>query len=472
MSGNSRGRLQASYDAAQLAYQNSGALSRQIAENSAEQQLLQRGIQAAGAFGDAAAAKHYAEVLAEVRGKASDLITEQQRLARSAQDAVGPLSAQAGATRTLAQIEQTFAETARRAGTGVDRRALLQAQTAELVKLSTAYNDQVADLQRATEAQNRINEAWDGGVASLAHLQNVEKARAEALKSFIPGTDAYTDAVTRYTAALDQNWAANENTRQITAASAELANSVSRSFDTIGDAIVNAFVSGQGAAVSFRNVLTSVASEIVREFIKLAAINPLLNELFPGSGHRTTFSDVLDSLSKTTPGSTSGGSSGGGSGAVGAIGSIIGIVGKIASLWSGVPDPIAINPADVGNALPNGAGSMFGLAGHIHGGGLVGYDPPTFHKPVSSSVFHGAQRFHGGLGLNSDEFPAILQRGERVLTEPQQRKVVAAANDGGRPTVININLPGNVRDTDTFRKAAPQIIRSAMDAQARTARRG
>lgn len=74
----------------------------------------------------------------------------------------------------------------------------------------------------------------------------------------------------------------------------------------------------------------------------------------------------------------------------------------------------------------SGAGSLFSprstavgpgqseIAGEMiaHGGGLVGISAfPT--RQLSASTFAGAPRLHDG--LRSDEFPAILQRGERVI---------------------------------------------------------
>ena len=52
-----------------------------------------------------------------------------------------------------------------------------------------------------------------------------------------------------------------------------------------------------------------------------------------------------------------------------------------------------------------------GLA--FHNGGRVGLDNPTFVQALPSSMFGSAPRYHSG--LNYDEFPAILQKGETVI---------------------------------------------------------
>ncbi len=63
-------------------------------------------------------------------------------------------------------------------------------------------------------------------------------------------------------------------------------------------------------------------------------------------------------------------------------------------------------------------------------------------------AFADAPRMHSGgwAGLRSDEVPAILQRGERVLSRRE------AAGSGGSVTV-NINA----RDAESFRQSRAQI---------------
>ena len=82
----------------------------------------------------------------------------------------------------------------------------------------------------------------------------------------------------------------------------------------------------------------------------------------------------------------------------------------------------------------------------LHGGGMVGGAAPT--RMVPAMAFAGAQRFHGGgwPGLRSDEVPAILQKGERVLS----RREVA---NGGSGVTVNINA----RDAESFRQSRAQI---------------
>jgi len=66
----------------------------------------------------------------------------------------------------------------------------------------------------------------------------------------------------------------------------------------------------------------------------------------------------------------------------------------------------------------------------LHGGGIVGKDH-SFIRRVDPAIFAVAPRLH--TGLRPDEFPAILQRGEQVLS----RREVAAGR--GAP-VLNITV--------------------------------
>jgi hypothetical protein len=106
-----------------------------------------------------------------------------------------------------------------------------------------------------------------------------------------------------------------------------------------------------------------------------------------------------------------------------------------------------------------------GAAG-LHGGGLVGYDPPSFTRLVDPAMFANAPRFHTGLG--ADEFAAILQKGERVLTGQQQKQVHAAANsnNSGGGHNFTFNFPADA-SPDGFRRAGHQVATQVQSTLAR-----
>lgn len=99
------------------------------------------------------------------------------------------------------------------------------------------------------------------------------------------------------------------------------------------------------------------------------------------------------------------------------------------------------------NAISPGAGDAFGAAVK-HTGGMAGGGGSV--RRVSPSLFAGAPRYHAGgvAGLKPGEVPAILQKGEEVLTQNDPRH---AANGGGQQggggtRVINVIDPNMVAD--------------------------
>lgn len=85
-----------------------------------------------------------------------------------------------------------------------------------------------------------------------------------------------------------------------------------------------------------------------------------------------------------------------------------------------------------GMRFSGGSGSwLTGVHGH-HRGGVVGISAPTFTRSVPAMAFEGAPRLHSGGGwFRSDEYPAILQRGERVLNRDETAAYHAGMAAGG-----------------------------------------
>ncbi len=97
-----------------------------------------------------------------------------------------------------------------------------------------------------------------------------------------------------------------------------------------------------------------------------------------------------------------------------------------------------------GGGFLAGLGKMF--ANVFHEGGVAGQAGPG--RMVPAAAFAGAPRMHTGgwAGLKSDEVPAILQRGERVLNRQE-----SAGYGGG----VTINI--NARDAESFRQSRTQV---------------
>lgn len=105
-----------------------------------------------------------------------------------------------------------------------------------------------------------------------------------------------------------------------------------------------------------------------------------------------------------------------------------------------------------------GIGSMIGtiggggnvLAGFKHDGGDVG--SASRHASLPAGLFMGAQRFHGGGTIGSDEVPIIAQKGETMLTRSDAAKIrnrmdgKEESSGAGGITIINVLDPNLVAD--------------------------
>lgn len=107
----------------------------------------------------------------------------------------------------------------------------------------------------------------------------------------------------------------------------------------------------------------------------------------------------------------------------------------------------------IANALSgalSGAGGIF--ANILHAGGIVGSQGPG--RMVPAMAFANAPRMHAGgwAGIKPDEVPAILQRGERVLSRRE-----AAGYGQGQGTAPNVSVTIMARDTESFRQSRTQV---------------
>jgi hypothetical protein len=97
-----------------------------------------------------------------------------------------------------------------------------------------------------------------------------------------------------------------------------------------------------------------------------------------------------------------------------------------------------------------GAGGL--LAGVLHAGGVAG--EAGLHRLAPAMAFDGATRLHAGgwAGLGPDEVPAILQRGERVLSRRE-----AASHDPGQRGAQSVTVHIHARDAESFRQSRTQV---------------
>ena len=104
----------------------------------------------------------------------------------------------------------------------------------------------------------------------------------------------------------------------------------------------------------------------------------------------------------------------------------------------------------IANALSGALGGAGGIfADILHAGGVVGAAGPS--RMVPAMAFADAPRMHSGgmAGLRHDEVPAILQRGERVLSRREAR--------GLRQPRPDVNVTIMTRDAESFRQSRTQV---------------
>ncbi|MFN3349059.1 phage tail tape measure protein [Pseudorhodoplanes sp.] len=89
-----------------------------------------------------------------------------------------------------------------------------------------------------------------------------------------------------------------------------------------------------------------------------------------------------------------------------------------------------------------GAGGLLGYllrAIRLHDGGVVGLAGTPLLAPAA--VFARAPRFHDGVFLKPDEVPAILQRGERVLSRAEARRYERGGGEAAPIVNVTIQTP-------------------------------
>lgn len=192
----------------------------------------------------------------------------------------------------------------------------------------------------------------------------------------------------------------------------------------LGDIIGGAFQDMVREGKSFEDTLKNIERQLLR------------------LGDKYLLAPLLDQISQLALSGLGGGGKGGAGGGLGGLG---GILSSLAG--SGVTSEVA----------GTGAAKLAEVAltaAVAHRGGLVG-DPGLPTRAAPAEVFLDAPRFHsggmaGGMRFASDEVPAILRRGEMVLTERQQ---AAVANRGS----INQTVIVKAEDPGAFNRTRGQM---------------
>jgi hypothetical protein len=233
--------------------------------------------------------------------------------------------------------------------------------------------------------------------------------------------------------------------------------SMAGAFATIGDQGKNFknVVSGilKGIGEELRNLMGQMASRILMK-ATIEHVFPSLAGL-AGGGEMTLAATTLQTAGNTLL--TAAGvlqSAAATMSAGGAAGSGGGLAALLTSGSSGAAGGWAGMNSAPGMSTASATGTMV-----AHHGGRVGSSSfPTVNAPTS--WFTNAPRFHDGLKLKSDEYPAILQKGEEVKSKDEVNKEPSIKQD--KTNIINFvdkSLFEDYLRTSAGEKAILNVIR-------------
>ncbi|MDP2331805.1 MAG: phage tail tape measure C-terminal domain-containing protein [Reyranella sp.] len=303
----------------------------------------------------------------------------------------------AAAMREAERANQVAIATSKvRAAVEADGSAAISAAAHKQIEVYEALSRRHAEAERRREAQAfevqyDPDAAFEANMARLADLQatGLLSARTvyEASREFEGRRlDASRDATEGMIAGLRRY--ADEASN----AGRQAADGIRTGMRAAEDAVANFAVTG---AFNFNSFTNSVLADLARVATRQAITGPLANAA---------------------------------SSALGDVGSWLG------DWWRG------------GTSVPGISGGPVAVGGiptvpAFHQGGIVGRDG-TNPRTLPAALFARAPRFHGGgVVLGADEMPIIAKRGERVLTEEEQR--AWNGNGGGSSVTVAVTVVNN-----------------------------
>ena len=247
-------------------------------------------------------------------------------------------------------------------------------------------NKQQQQLQVLQEESNTLGETADVRARDLATMQAQQYVQTSLTKATQAERDAY----------VANAQAISDATQQLAhqqAALQEVANIANQISDQIGQGLVDAFVSGQGAAVSFGGVAKAILADILNEVIKLAVVAPIINSLF--GTNQVTLGGVVGAL---------GGGSGSSGGADG--GSLLSSGGSLLNLlgMSGIGDSLGITGAGglLGTTLWSSSVAPTGFAFAGEDAGLANIaNSEALSGTLGASTSLGSLLGGAGLGIGA-----------------------------------------------------------------------
>jgi hypothetical protein len=240
-------------------------------------------------------------------------------------------------------------------------------------------------------------------------------------------------------------------------------------FTSIEDGIVGTIM---GDKVDWKSMGREILSQITHSFVQAKIMKPLINKLFPdlvNPSYDTIRAKFLE------------------------VGTVIGggdvspvtVTGSNNSLWNfGMKTVGGLFGNKSGSDLLTGGSSGSGndwldtalkfgtriLSSMFHSGGVAG--EATSSRLVNPSVFRNAKYYHGGgiagmPSLASNEVPAILQRGERILTQSQQagisRGATMVSNEFKPNVTVNYTSSGKGSDSESDAKVIAEAVNKQVE---------
>lgn len=248
----------------------------------------------------------------------------------------------------------------------------------EFQKEAAAMRERIALIQAETAAMADLDPLavhYEQQILKSKHAQELLNAAQKAGVAVTPAMTAEINALADSYAQAEAASARMTDAHDEARRSAEEAMGFARD---VTQGLIDDLMNGESAADAFANALSRIADRLMN--------------------------DVLDSLFSVK---NAGGGLFGGGGLMGLLGGLFG-----------------------------GAKTGVGL---YHSGGIAGLAVQS--RSVSPALFAGAPRYHGGgiAGLMPNEVPAILQRGEMVLTDAQQRAMGARTGGGGAGVHVTVS---------------------------------
>jgi hypothetical protein len=335
-----------------------------------------------------------------------------------AQNALNAAYGQGAAAIAAAQREQQIAnENAKiSAKYTADQRG--QVERLNVALIDAKRNGVGAETLAGLQAQNELIRDEIGLVSKSAAEREKELAIIRAKRDLVAaGVDPASPTGTAVVGAVSTGKDLEENLARAERIKAKF----DTTFDGIADSITDAFMKGGDAAIDFEKIVTDVIGDIMKELVKATITDPLKNFAMEMLG------PILN-IGGKDPG-------------------VGGILGSLGGLFGGL--------FGGGGGVTPDATSFIGTGGLYHTGGIAG--AASSSRVVSLDAYRDARRYHtGGMaGFAPDEVPAILRRGEEVLTreDSRHRWNQGGSNDNkptsvtNRYTIVNNGEPVQVEET-------------------------